>query len=370
VACVVSVQGHDKMTIPYPRVYSESQTPNCGAGTGSLQTATVTVASGGSLQVGWDGNHSGGSVTVSLVFADPNPSSTALQNGYLINPATNTINWPYPQPNLTTVPIPNDLPSGVYTLRWAWAGWYTCAEINVQGSGSVADSPLGSTISANSGVNNTLFYRVAIQPNNNVFLVVNGPPSITFAAAGGLIPSLTAYDTLAVGTGSPYGLSVCGDTQGGSSSAFVGVFSNVTAAFTITSSEYNSFLDITQTAPQIVDSLSVAGNKFYYTAAYDTPDKPKRVVLEKTSGSGTVGLSRRTTCDTALTPDESGDSFACFDLGTPQGIKYVQVTGTEAMNYNLGLEIGTCADRKPSSSSAASLVFSIAISVACLLFVL
>jgi len=371
---VVLVNAHDKMNTPAPRVAVESQAFPCGSGNGAQMSPVVSVAAGNNLLVGWDGNHNGGSVRLSLVFAETTPSSTALQNGLLTNPNTGTHDFAYPTPKNVTVPIPSNLPTSTYTLQWEWTSgpWYSCAEINVQGTGALSVVNPGSSASFSSDPAAPLYYRITIPANDNINVVVNGPPSLTFAAAVGVIPTLTTYDGMIVGSGTPYSMSVCGDTNGSPSNAVIGVFTtsgNNSVPFTISSSVYASYLDILQNPPQIHDTLAVGGNKFYWTQAYDTLEKPKRVVLEKSSGSAPIGLSKSTTCSANPVPQYTGDSFVCFDLGPDTGTKYIEVTSTAPMTYELSLEIGKCADRKPSDSAATVLALSpiMAFILACLL---
>jgi len=384
VSLFLVVFAHDKMNTPAPRVAQTDTTNPCGAGNGNEMTPTVTVTAGNQLTVIWDGNHQQQSfVTISLVYAAPTPSNTALTDGLLINSATGTTQFPYPVvSNSAVVTVPAYLPSGVYTLQWFWsAGFYSCADITVTGSTALGSMTSAVNANTNSNSNSPLYYETTIPTNENVLVVVSGPSDVTFVVAGGVPPTLTTYDDKVVGNGMPWAMTVCGDTQGSTGSAFVGVYdtANKTSPFTVSSSTYVSFLNINLPPPQIADSLPAAGNKFYWTGAYSTETIPKRIKMTVSSGSGTIGLSSLATCSfnpnnnnngvTDTAPKYTGTTYVCMDLSTSQNIKYIQVYGSSAINYKLTLESGKCADTGP-SSSATSLFISSILLVACILLVL
>jgi len=381
------VLAHDKMNTPAPRVATTDTTSPCGAGNGNEMTPNVSVNAGSQLVVKWDGNHQAQSfVTISLVYEATLPSNTAIQNGYLNNSVTNNNLFPYnigQQPGFCTVTIPAYLPTGTYTLQWFWtSGFYSCADINVVGTTALGS--MSSNINANSNPVTPLYYETAIPTNENILVVVSGPADITFVVATGVPPTLSNYDDKIVGNGMQWAMTVCGDTQGSVSSAFAGVFEslNQSSPFTISSSSYVSFLNINLPSPQIADSLPAPGNKFYWTGAYSTEASPKRIKMNKLSGSGSIGLSSLSTCSfnpnnnnnnnptvTNNAPQFLGSDYTCLDLSTSQAVKYIQVYGASAVSYHLTLETGKCANTGPGNSATSVFVSSFLL-VACILLVL
>jgi len=379
------VFAHDKMNTPAPRVATTDTTSPCGAGNNNEMTVNFSINAGSQLTVKWDGNHQQQSVvTISLVYEATLPSDTALQNGLLNNSATNTPQFPYAvTPAQAIVTIPSYLPTGDYTLQWFWnAGFYSCADIHVVGTTTLGS--MSSNINANSNPVTPLYYETSIPTNENILIVVSGPSDITFVVATGVPPTLSNYDDKIVGNGMPWGMTVCGDTQGSVSSAFAGVFEslNSSSPFTITSTPYVSFLNINLPSPQIADSLPSPGNKFYWTGAYSTEASPKRIKMNLITGSGTIGLSSLSTCSfnpnnnnnnnptvTNTAPQFTGSTYTCLDLSTSQNTKYIQVYGSSAITYHLTLETGKCADTGP-GNSATSLFVSSFLLVACILLLL